>query len=147
MPIPWLIGAAVIAVGAAVVKVVHDEIEEDERKERQLSEAKRQAEREKEEQRQKFEAAEQKRREQDRVASHKKKVGYQTSRLIEEHGLLNVDARQLAEEAISFPAAAKKTLYAAFDRSKPMQESVVQIRAAQQKLKQTEDLLIMLEEV
>lgn len=147
MPLPFLIaavvGAAVTAVAVAIATDDDDAREERERAER--NEARKQADRENERQRQQLEAAEQKRLEQERLASHKKKIVHQTSRLIEKHGLLKIDVSQLAAEATNFPAAAKKTLFAAFDQSKTVRESAVQVRAAQQKLKQTEDLLIMLE--
>lgn len=151
MPIPFFIAAALAAAAAATaVAVVVSSDDDDEREERERAErneARKAAERENERQRQQLEAAEQKRLERERLASHKKKIVHQTSRLIEKHGLLKIGVSQLAAEATNFPLAAKKTLFAAFDQSKTVRESVVQIRAAQLKLKQTEDLLIMLEAI
>jgi uncharacterized membrane protein YqiK len=150
MPIPWLIGAAVVAVGAAVVKAVNDSDSDNDREEeerRARRQAEREAERENERQRQALEAAEQERQEQERLANLKQRAQHELDTLVRKYSLDGVHIGKLAQLSLDDTEQAFAVLQERLPSSKPYLHLELLLKAAADKQQKTDNLLKMVESV
>lgn len=147
MPIPWLIGAAVVAVGAAVVKAVNDSDDERQEEERRAAhrQAEREAERENERQRQALEAAEQARKKQERLKNLKQRAQHELDQLVKKYSLDGVNINEVAQLSLNDAKQVHSILQKSLPHSKPYLQVELLLKAAEDKQQKTNNLIKMVE--
>ncbi len=144
MPLPWLIGAAVIAAGAAVAKSMKEDEEREERERRERRAREREIEWEAEERLEKARLEEKEREARQRREHAIDQAKAKAMVLLHEYGL-ELDARDLAMMKLDNQNRGRSELQSAWEKSGDVVEIREKIALQHQKIKSVKALISAME--